>query len=332
MLRVRSRDTRFDNERRGVQAQPAMDSSDRDVQVRLSAFAFLDEQKAVFGGDIPWSVLNDGFEFEGARVPLLGPQGIFKPKVLTRPIPLSITTAPLKPGRPRPYDDSMGSDGFLIYKYRGADPDHHENAGLRMAMKEQVPLIYFEGIAVGWYSAAYPAYVIKDDPTSLSVTVAIDEMLVFGVDQDRVADRMTEARRAYTTQVVRRRIHQDKFRHNVLAAYRDSCAICTLKHRQLLEAAHIIADRDLRGVPEVSNGLSLCKLHHAAFDSQIVGIRPDLIVEVREAVRKEKDGPMLIHGLQECHGKGLLVVPKREDLKPNKEFLEERYETFRRAG
>ena len=309
-----------------------MDPMDRDVQVRLAAFKFLDEQRAIFGGDLPRDVLVAGFRFSGERVPLVGPQGIFKPRALRRPIPISITTAPLKLGKPRPYEDFEGPDGLLIYRYRGKDPGHHENAGMRLAMKEQIPLIYFEGIAVGWYSAAYPAYIVKDDPDTLSVTVAVDETATVGSKEMQVADRQIEARRAYTTQTVRKRMHQDKFRHDVLSAYRESCAICTLKHRPLLEAAHIIPDRDFRGIPEVFNGLSLCKLHHAAFDSHIVGIRPKgLIVEVREDILKEEDGPMLIHGIQQCHGKPLVILPRREAQKPRLEFLEERYELFRKA-
>lgn len=310
-----------------------MDPSDRDAQIRLGAFAFLDQQRQVHGGDLPWHVLHEGFEFQGSRVPLVGPQGIFKPKVLSRPIPLSITTAPKKPGKRPPYDDSMGPDGYLTYRYRGTDPAHHENEGLRIAMREQIPLVYFVGIAVGWYSAAYPAYIVGDDAASLSVTVAVDDRPAIGTPSGQVADDTTEARRAYATQMVRRRIHQDRFRHNVLVAYHDTCAICNLKHRQLLEAAHIMPDSDPRGAPEVSNGLALCKLHHAAFDSYIVGIRPgDLVVEVRESVRREKDGPMLLHGLQNCHGQHLIAVPKREELKPREDFLSERYERFRRAG
>lgn len=310
-----------------------MGPSDRDAQVRLQAFAFLDQQRLAFGGDLPWRVLHEGFEFEGTRVPLVGPQGIFKPKVLSRPVPLSITTAPRRPGKRPPYDDTPGPDGLLYYRYRGEDPAHHENEGLRIAMREQIPLVYFIGIAVGWYSAAYPAYVVGDNPAALTVTVAVDDRAVLGVPAGRVADNTTEARRAYATQMVKRRIHQDKFRHNVLVAYHDTCAICRLRHRQLLEAAHIIPDSDPRGTPEVNNGLALCKLHHAAFDSYIVGIRPkDLVVEVRESIRKEKDGPMLLHGLQNCHGQPLVVVPKREGLRPREDFLTERYERFLRAG
>lgn len=309
-----------------------MINSERDHQIRLAAFAYLSSQRAVLGNDLPWSVLSGGFEFEGARVPLLGPQGIFIPAALREPIPLSITTAPPNSRRPRPYEDSYGPDGLLRYKYRGEDVQHRENIGLRLAMRDQVPLIYFEGIEKGWYLATYPVYVVQDDPNALAVTVAADEQITFGRPTNQVAENLAGARRAYVTQTTIRRLHQDKFRHNVLKAYETSCAVCELRRRELLEAAHILPDRDPRGVPEVFNGLSLCKLHHAAFDSNIIGIRPDHVVEVRSDVRREKDGPMLIHGIQECHNQKLRILPRREHLRPKAELLTERYELFRNSG
>ncbi len=50
--------------------------------------------------------------------------------------------------------------------------------------------------------------------------------------------------------------------------------MCRLKHVDLLDAAHILSDSD-GGQPVVTNGLSLCKIHHAAYDRGIVGVRPD---------------------------------------------------------
>jgi hypothetical protein len=50
------------------------------------------------------------------------------------------------------------------------------------------------------------------------------------------------------------------------------------------------------------------------------------------APHSKSDGPMLMHGLQECHHAHLAVVPTSNRLKPNKNFLEERYEMFRQAG
>jgi putative restriction endonuclease len=81
----------------------------------------------------------------------------------------------------------------------------------------------------------------------------------------------------------------------------------------------------------VSNGLALCKLHHAAFDKNVLGIRPDLTVEIRLDVLEEVDGPMLKHGLQGFQGVRL-VVPHHTSLQPKQEFLEERYRIFRKAA
>jgi len=86
-----------------------------------------------------------------------------------------------------------------------------------------------------------------------------------------------------------------------------------------------------RGEPIVPNGLALCKLHHAAFDAHILGVRPDYVIEVRRDILDETDGPMLRHGLQEIVGQ-LIHLPHNEHLRPRPDLLEERYEMFRKAG
>lgn len=138
--------------------------------------------------------------------------------------------------------------------------------------------------------------------------------------------------RSYITISTQKRLHQQSFRLRVLKAYRECCAVCKLKHDELLEAAHILPDTHPKGEPWVSNGLSLCKLHHAAFDAQILGIRPDLVVEIRKDILEEPDGPLLIYGLKEWHNRKLMVVPHSPRLKPRSDFLEERFELFKRAG
>lgn len=80
-----------------------------------------------------------------------------------------------------------------------------------------------------------------------------------------------------------------------------------LQHQELLDAAHIIPDKDEMGEPTVNNGIALCKIHHAAFDRNILGIRPDLVIETRVDVLNEADGPMLRYGLQEMHGLKLSI-------------------------
>src|SRR4029450_10185063 len=108
--------------------------------VLLAPFKFLEEQVNLADDKaLRRTILEAGFTFEGQRIPLLGPQGIFKPRII-KEFPLSITTGPFVDGECRPYDDAFGDDGLLRYRYRGTDPRHQDNVGLRLAMQRQIPL------------------------------------------------------------------------------------------------------------------------------------------------------------------------------------------------
>ena len=136
---------------------------------------------------------------------------------------------------------------------------------------------------------------MKDNPAELFFSVAVDDAKRVGlnVDQDETHGFVSEdnmARRVYITAAVRQRLHQRAFRERVLEAYRHQCSFCRLRHEQLLDAAHIIGDTEPQGEPIVRNGLSLCKLHHAAFDAHFVGLRPDYVLEVRPDILRERDG------------------------------------------
>lgn len=306
-----------------------MAAQDRDQQVRLAAFTFLDEQRKRLGDVLPRGLLLAGFTFEGSRVPLISPQqGIFKPALLPD-MPLTITTAPVVEGRDRPYDDDIGPDNLLRYRYRGQDPQHRDNVGLRLAMRRQAPLIYMFGVVPGRYMPTYPVYIVGDDPAALTFTVAVDDRIV-ATAEGTLRESVEDARRRYITAATRKRLHQEGFRTRVLLAYREHCAICRLRHVELLEAAHILPDTHPLGLPIVPNGLALCKLHHAAFDAHVIGIRPDYVIEIRRDVLEEEDGPMLQHGLQGFHG-GALHVPRPAALRPDRDFLSERFEAFRAA-
>jgi putative restriction endonuclease len=296
--------------------------TERDRLLRGAAFAQLERLLMTHGDELPWRVLREGFVFEDRVVPLIAQQGIFKPAAME--VPLSITTSPRSP-----YDDEVSDDGFLRYRYRGTDPQHPDNVGLRRAWQLGLPLVYFAGITVGVYQAFWPVFIHADDPATLTFTVAFDEPQLLRPDLTPMV--VDEARRAYVTRLAVQRLHQAKFRRRVIAAYRTSCAVCRLRHGELLDAAHILPDRDPRSLPVVPNGLSLCKIHHAAFDRNILGVRPDHVIEVRADVLAEVDGPMLEHGLQGHHG-GHLIAPRRAADRPNEEFLEERYELFREAS
>jgi putative restriction endonuclease len=307
-----------------------MSEADLDTRVRTQAFQFLTEQTRLHGGVVPRDLLERGFDFEGRRVPLIGPQGIFKPALLAE-MPISITTVPVREGEARPYDDGIGPDGFLRYRYRGTDPGHRDNQGLRLAMGRGVPLIYLYGVTPGRYMPVWPVYIVRDHPAELSFSVAVDAPYMPVLSNFKPDPNSLEARRACFTVLTHQRLHQQGFRERVLRAYQEQCAICRLHHDELLDAAHILPDGHPKGEPIVPNGLALCALHHAAFDRNILGIRPDFIVEVRMDILREKDGPMLLHGLQGFQGKTILR-PSSRALWPRADFLAERYEEFRQVS
>jgi putative restriction endonuclease len=299
---------------------------DIDFQVRVAVFNWLSEQVNLHGDVLTRKLLEKGVEFQGQRIPLVAPQGIFKPQILD--LPISITTAPKGP-----YDDCFGKDNFLIYRYRGTDPNHRDNVGLRKVYELKRPLVYLHGVVPGKYLATWPVYIVGDDPSKLTFKVAVDEMThvdISPIISTRVADDSI-SRRAYLTSIVKVRLHQRSFREKVLEAYRSQCAFCCLRHIELLDAAHIIPDNIPESQPTVNNGLALCKLHHAAFDSFMLGVTPDYIIQVREDILTEEDGPVLQHGLKGLH-QNKLILPNLRSQWPSREALEWRYSRFTRAG
>jgi putative restriction endonuclease len=270
-------------------------------------------------------MLMEGVTVRGQRVPIWNYQkGIFKPAVLgPGGAALSIQTS-----ADSPYDDTHDEvTGRFTYRYRGTNPAHPDNAALRRAMEAQRPLLYLFAVDPGVYDPIFPIFVTADDPGQLAFTLAVDQLGFAGVS---VADPLAAPRREYATRAVMQRLHQQRFRRMVLRAYADRCAICRLRHVELLDAAHILPDRDPRGEPAVTNGLGLCKIHHWAYDAHILGVDPDARVHLRVDILDEVDGPMLRHGLQAVHGTRL-HLPRRRANHPNRDFLAERFARFEAA-
>lgn len=302
-----------------------MDVEAVDSRMRAAAFAWLDERKRK-GEELVTHDELAGFRFEGVRVPLIDPQrGIRKPSRLDAALSFRTTFTP--PGRTPPYEDMEGPDGLVRYKYRGNDQMHPENVALRKAYERQLPLIWFVGVKPGVFLPVYPVWLRADEPDRLQFAVAVEDAQRFMP----VGSAVEEGTRRYVERLTRQRLHQPVFRTWVLQAYEERCAMCHLRHANLLDAAHIIPDGRPHGEAVVPNGLALCKIHHAAFDLNFLGIRPDLVIEVADDIIHEADGPMLKHGLQEMAGVSL-VVPRTRAAQPDRERLEERYEEFRQAS
>jgi putative restriction endonuclease len=301
---------------------------DHDISIRLAVFAHVTRLRDANGGAVPASALNAGLLVDGERMPIWNQQkGIFRPARMRDPgAALTVVTS-----YDGPYDDRLddSDESRFVYRYRGTDPNHADNVALRRAMELRRPMLYLIGIEPGVYEPIFPVYAVGDRPGELAFLLMADVMA--DVSRALVEDPgKLEARRAYRTVAAKVRVHQQQFRYLVLGAYRRQCAMCQLRHSPLLDAAHILPDRDERGRPEIPNGLSLCKIHHSAYDVGILGVDPDYRVHLREDILEEHDGPMLKHGLQEMHGQ-VIQVPTTAEKRPNREYLAERFARFRAA-
>ncbi len=310
-----------------VEVSPSLEL---EVSIRTAAFAALKELVSRHGPDLRWEVIERGFHWRNEHILFANrARGIFKPKRLG--VALSVKTTVPREGRSRRYDDLAGDEVFQ-YRYQGDQPGHHDNLALKQAFHQRLPIIYFYGLAPGVYRPLWPAYVTGINDQGLSCEIAFSAQDEFLVPGRYAADpRALSIERRYVTVEVKKRLHQDAFRHQVLTAYDDRCAVCRLPRRELLEASHIIPDRDVRGRPEVPNGLALCRLHHGAFDTDLLGIQPDGVIVISKHLLDAHDGPTLEHGLKGFNGKKL-EGPRNPEARPRPEYLEERYARFRRAG
>jgi putative restriction endonuclease len=276
--------------------------------------------------------LRSGFEFEGARVPLINPQrGIFKPRQMRRL--LSIRTVFPRSGNRVWYDDQRDvhrqlfeSQETVEYSFMGTDPEASDNRWLREAFEAHTPVIYFLGIAPGRYDAIVPVFVAAWDPKALKVRVE------FGVpEEQQLKPPENWAKRRYALRIVKQRLHQASFREAVITAYNGRCALSGLPEPLLLDAAHIVPDVDERfGHPIIQNGIPLSKIHHAAFDAHLIGIDGDYRLHISERLLGQSDGPML-EALKALKGR-LIRLPSRPQDKPDRDRLAQRFERFKSAA
>jgi len=271
-----------------------MVDADLDALMRMAAFDQVRRLSDVHT-HLTANELRPGFVFQGNRVPLFNPRrGIFKPRQMR--YLLSIKTVFPRPGARIWYDDQrevhrqiFESEEAVDYAFMGEDPDAADNQWLREACDNQIPVMYFLGIAPGSYQVMIPTFITGWDKDALKAKI------VFGIpEQDEMTAPHNATERRYALRAVKHRLHQASFREAVIAAYNGRCTLSGLPEKRLLDAAHIISDKNERlGQPVVTNGLPLSKIHHASFDAHLIGINPNYRLIVSERLLSQHDGPML---------------------------------------
>lgn len=309
-----------------------MSQADNDLAFRESVFAWLANEmqrsQSFSRNDL------SRFPSFGQTYRLVGPQtGIWRVKELS-PAAISILTAYAPDPAKRPYEDSVGDDGLLRYKWRGTDPNFADNVWLREAMIQQLPLVWFVGIGYApgtqtqLFIPQFPVWIVGEEANENQFVVAVEK----GQQLSSLNDPkdIQEIRKRYNHQLVKVRYHQPLFRAAVIHAYERKCAVCGLPFAELLEAAHIRPDAK-GGAATVTNGISLCRIHHGAYDTNIMGIAPDYTIHVRQSVLNTTDGPTLQHSIKGVDGQQLRHLPRLRSEYPDRNLLVERYEEFKVA-
>ncbi|WP_409489239.1 hypothetical protein [Amycolatopsis sp. cmx-11-12] len=150
---------------------PNIENFDFDTQLRWNAFSWLTDLIRTEGRNLPSRKIK-GFTFNGQDFPLLDQQGIWKPRQLD--VALSIRTTYTSPQKKRPYEDEVGKDGLVRYKYRGTEPGLFANVALRRAWQEKRPLIWFKAVAKSVYEPHFPFWVVADEPERLQIVGSFD--------------------------------------------------------------------------------------------------------------------------------------------------------------
>ncbi len=273
--------------------------------------------------------LKSGFVFNDERIPLTNPQrGIFKPRQMR--YLLSIKTVFPRAGARVWYDDQrtvhrqiFESTEVVDYAFMGTDPTAADNRWMQEAHANRIPIIYFVGVSPGRYVPLTRVFIAGWDGITLKAQIAFGEPPTASLDaQEQVLERR------YALRAVQQRLHQASFRDAVISAYKGRCALSGLPESLLLDAAHIVEDKDEKlGQPVVPNGLPLSKIHHAAFDAHLIGIDPDYRLHVSERLMVQKDGPML-EALKHLQG-GRIHLPSRARDWPDRDRLALRFERFK---
>ncbi len=296
-----------------------------DIDIIRAAFSHISQLEMIYDNAVPDKALKKGFVFEGEVISLRGPQGIFKAQQMEN-VTLSIMTRISRDGAKPIYIDKETDDGF--YQYSFEESKNNRNRYLYASYSQTTPFVYFKAIKPAIYQCIWPCFVasINESKRYFEIQVGRKPRFLEAITiTDYEKPKELEAR--YLVRETKVRGHQAAFREIVLDAYRSRCAITGLPEKKLLEAAHIIPDSDELSTQCVSNGIALNRLHHRAYDADLIGIDPEYRIHIGTALTSIKDGPLLENGILSFDGHKL-NLPRNKNSWPDVDYLNRRFENF----
>lgn len=179
--------------------------------------------------------------------------------------------------------------GFDITKHSGQDAQSPsiqvKEATLADAHKNAFAIYHRHNneIAVAFRPEFWVEYALNSKSLHETGKAAKDLSLLnslVSITDAQIESVKNKERQTIITQIARKYRAYD-FRHRVLSAYGHQCAICGVQ-LDLVDAAHIVPVADPTSTDETANGVALCKLHHAAFDGNLISFDERYRIEVND--------------------------------------------------
>jgi putative restriction endonuclease len=135
-------------------------------------------------------------------------------------------------------------------------------------------------IAVAFLPEFFADYVrnlelLHDFGESAQDLQTLESVLEQVADEERVFDEGEinefSLPRRTVVRTITQRLREASFKRRVLTAYNSQCAFCSLQLK-LVDAAHIVPVAQEGSTDNTSNGLTLCSLHHRAYDNGLITI------------------------------------------------------------
>lgn len=297
-----------------------------DLVIINAAFEKIKELESIYGDSIPSVAIRNGFDIDGENIRLENQVvGIFKPRQMKQGA-LSIKTTMSRDGDANIYNDQLVDSGYYKYSLQEGDPYGVNNKYLWQSLESKMPFIYFHAVAPAVYKALWPCFIKNIFPEERHALVALGPTV-----NDQYIDSyyrdLDDIESRYLVRESKVRLHQASFREAVMSAYNRSCAVTGLSVEKLIEAAHIIPDSEIGKHQSVTNGIALNRIHHKAYDSNLIGIDPDLRIHVGKELIEIRENRFIKDCVLRFDNKQL-NSPSNPKYAPNKDYLARRFEKF----
>ena len=157
---------------------------------------------------------------------------------------------------------------------------------------------------------------LLDDAELLSLTTESDSL------NSSNADGFTDFPEGHLTITHTRYKRDPRFKSIVYEAYNNKCAMCSIG-LELIEAAHIVPHSHEKGTDEIGNGISLCALHHTAYDRSLIYFDDEFNILINNSKMEYLEKVGLDSGFRKFQALAFdkIQLPTNHTLRPNIENI-----------